>query len=296
VNPPRSEHGLGAVPRPLPAVGGVALQAADEVGRTWWSRRFIDVLESFGLGSRLDRGREYARAGQVLEIDVEPGIALAKVQGTRFTPYRVRIRPSAFSEHQWRRAEKAIAARALTLARLLAGEMPDDIEEVLAGAKLSLLPSAYGELRASCDCPDEANPCKHTAAVYYVLAERFDADPFALFTLRGRTRGELLDALRARRVRATGKRSLRNAVAVSEHPAGGGDGARPLPDLLDRFWRSGPELAELHVSPLASEAPDALLRRLGPLRPSAGEDKVAELLALAYTRLAGAAERRALSG
>jgi uncharacterized Zn finger protein len=296
MNPPGSETRLGAVARPLPAAGGVALQAADDLGRTWWSRRFIDLLESFGLGSRLDRGREYARAGQVLELDVEPGIALAKVQGTRFTPYRVRIRPSAFSEHQWRRAEKAIAARALTLARLLAGEMPDDIEDVLAEAKLSLLPHAYGELRASCDCPDEANPCKHTAAVYYVLAERFDTDPFALFTLRGRTREELLGALRARRARATGKSALRSAVPVSEREAGGGDGARPLPDLVDRFWRAGPELAELHVSPLAGESPDALVRRLGPLGPGAGGDEVAEVLAAAYRRLAAAAERRALTG
>jgi uncharacterized Zn finger protein len=232
----------------------------------------------------------------VLELDVEPGIALAKVQGTRFTPYRVRIRPSAFSEHQWRRAEKVIAARALTLARLLAGEMPDDIEEVLAGAKLSLLPSTYAELRASCDCPDEANPCKHTAAAYYMLAERFDADPFALFTLRGRTREELLNALRVRRAKATGNTADRKTVAPREGEAGRGDGAQALPDLVDRFWRSGPELAELHVSPLAGDAPDALLRRVGRLTPAGGDDDVAPLLAVAYTRLAAAAERRALSG
>jgi len=296
VNPPRAQDGLSIVARPLPAAGGLVLQAADDVGRTWWSRRFIDLLESFGLGSRLERGREYAHAGQVLELDVEPGIALAKVQGTRFTPYRVRIRPSVFSEHQWRRADKAIAARALTLARLLAGEMPDDIEEVLAGAKLSLLPSAYGDLRASCDCPDEANPCKHTAAAYYVLAERFDADPFALLTLRGRTREELLRALRARRAKATGNAPDRNPAAPTEDGTGGGYGAQPLPDLIDRFWRSGHELAELHVSPLAGEAPDALLRRVGPLAAGGGDGDVAELLAAAYARLAAAAERRALSG
>ena len=152
----------------------------------------------------------------MLELDVEPGIALAKVQGSRFTPYRVRIRPQAFSEYQWRRAEKAIAARALTLARLLAGEMPNDIEEVLAGAKLPLLPSTYDELRASCTCPDEANPCKHTAAVYYVLAERFDDDPFALFTLRGRTKAELLDGLRARRAKTTGKSAPAAVASASE--------------------------------------------------------------------------------
>lgn len=284
------------VRRPLPTDGGLALRAADaEVATSWWSNRFIELLESFGLGSRLQRGREYAQAGQVMELDVEPGIALAKVQGSRFTPYRVRIRPAVFSEHQWRRAEKAIAARALTLARLLAGEMPHDIEDVLADAKLALLPSAYDELRASCTCPDDANPCKHTAAAYYVLAERLDSDPFALFTLRGRTPEELLDALRARRAKASG----RNSVAALHGVAGAPDRTASAPppalaDALDRFWSAGPELAELCVSPLASEAPDALLRRLGPTGLTREGVDVVELLAPAYARLAEGAERRGL--
>lgn len=263
-----------------------------EPGRSWWSQRFLELLESFGLGSRLERGREYARTGQVLELDVEPGIALAKVQGSRFTPYRVRIRPQTFSEHQWRRAEKAIAGRALTLARLLAGEMPSDIEEVLASAKLALLPSSYDELRASCTCPDEANPCKHTAAVYYMLAERFDADPFALFTMRGRTQEELLGGLRARRTKTIGKPPV---AGVSTAVETAGPEAPPLSEVLDRFWRAGPELSQLQVSPLASEFPDALLRRLGPLTPGEDRSDLHELLAPAYARLAAGAERRALS-
>ena len=134
--------------------------------------------------------------------------------------------------------------------------MPHDIEEVLAAAKLTLLPSSYDELRAGCTCPDAANPCKHTAAVYYVLAERFDGDPFALFTLRGRTGEELLDSLRARRAKAAGTRPPAATPALAEPP--------PLSAVLDSFWRAGSELDELRVSPLASEAPDALLRRLGP--------------------------------
>ncbi len=289
-------HGAPPVPaRPLPAVGGLALELSDaEVGHSWWSERFLQLLESFGLGSRLQRGREYARTGQVLELDIEPGIALAKVQGSRFTPYRVRIRPQTFSEHQWRRAEKAIVARALTLAALLAGEMPSDIEEVLAGAKLALLPAGYDELRASCSCPDDANPCKHTAAVYYILAERFDADPFALFTLRGRTKEELLDGLRARRAKRLGK--PRAAAAVSDVDSAGPEGAVALSDVLGSFWRAGAELDELHVSPLASEFPDALLRRLGSLKLSDGESDLSELLAPVYARLAAGAERRAFSG
>jgi uncharacterized Zn finger protein len=280
---------------PLPARGGIPLRAGEPaIGESWWSRRFLDLLESFGLGSRLARGRDYARAGQVLELDVEPGIALARVQGSRYTPYRVRIRPPAFSEHQWRRAEKAIADRALTLATLLAGEMPQDIEEVLAAAKLALLPASYAELRASCTCPDDANPCKHTAAVYYILAERFDEDPFALFTLRGRTEGELLQGLRARRRKVVGGASRMLAVAAAD-TATEAEEPQSLAELVDRFWCSGPELGDLRVSPLAAEAPDALLRRLGPAPVSVGGRDLADVLAPAYAQLAAGAERRALA-
>jgi uncharacterized Zn finger protein len=280
-------------PTPLPAPDGIAARSRDgAIGESWWSERFIDLLESFGLGSRLERGRAYARAGQVTELDVEPGIVLAKVQGSRYTPYRVRIRAKVFSEYQWRRAEKAIVARALTLAKLLAGEMPHDIEDVLATCKLTLLPGSYDELRATCTCPDAANPCKHLAAVYYILAERFDEDPFALFMWRGVTPEELLEQLRARRARATGKRPASDGVTTdavaTESPA-------PLSDLLARFWRAGPELTELHVSPLAAEAPDALLRQLAPLPVDVGDQNLVELLRRAYVQLASAAERRALA-
>lgn len=278
-------------PTPLPAQGGIAARSRDgAIGESWWSERFIDLLESFGLGSRLERGRAYARAGQVTELDVEPGIVLAKVQGSRYTPYRVRIRAKVFSEYQWRRAEKAIAARALTLAKLLAGEMPHDIGDVLAACKLTLLPGSYDELRATCTCPDAANPCKHLAAVYYILAERFDEDPFALFTWRGVTREELLEQLRARRARATGKRPASDGVTTDVAAI---EGPAPLSDLLDRFWRAGPELTELHFSPLAAEAPDALLRQLGPMAVDVGDQNLVELLRRAYVQLASAAERRA---
>ena len=294
----------------VPASGTVS-----ETGTRWWSRRFIALLESFGLGSRLERGLQYAREGHVIELDVEPGIVLAKVEGSRFTPYRVRIRPKVFSDAQWRRAEKVIAARAATLARLLAGELPDDIEAVLADAKLALLPTSYEELRVSCTCPDKANPCKHAAAVYYVLASRFDADPFALLTLRGRTSEELIEALRVRRASArhalgakgAGREAIGSFVVASGTSVDGREPVRPLAESLERFWRCGEQLARLDVTPLAAERPDALLRRLGPLptlEPQAGpgagagaaEDAVAiALLGDAYAAMAVAAERRALS-
>lgn len=144
---------------PLPAEDGIqARSRRGAIGETWWSRRFIELLESFGVGSRLKRGRNYARAGQVVELEVEPGVVLAKVQGSRYSPYRVRIRFKALSEHQWRRAEKAMAAQALPLAKLLAGEMPHDIEELLDSCKLTLFPRSERELTATCTCPDGVNP------------------------------------------------------------------------------------------------------------------------------------------
>lgn len=206
--------------RPLPTAGGLP---AGDPEHAWWSRRFIELLESFGVGSRLERGRAYAQGGQVTELEVEPGIVLAKVQGTRYTPYRVRIRPKLLSEHQWRRAERAMGARALLLAQLLAGRMPPDIEELLGACKLTLFPASYDELKASCTCADAENPCKHIAAVYYLLAERFDDDPFLIFTWRGRTQDELCRHVRAAR---PGRRAA-SAHWIEGRAAGRRRSARP---------------------------------------------------------------------
>jgi uncharacterized Zn finger protein len=209
------------------------------------------------------------------------------VQGSRHTPYRIRIRTKVLSDYQWRRAEKAMAAQALPLAKLLAGEMPHEMEDLLAGCRLTLFPSSYRELKASCTCPDAANPCKHIAAVYYILAERFDEDPFLIFAWRGRTREELLERLRARRGGTTRGRSPQTSRRNDEPEP-------PLSEFVDGFWSPGPELAELRVSPRAGVAPDALLRRLGPVPAESAGRNVGDLLAPAYARLAAAAERRAL--
>ncbi|MGO9977069.1 MAG: SWIM zinc finger family protein [Solirubrobacteraceae bacterium] len=291
--------------RPLPVEGGIAARSKrGAIGETWWSRRFIALLESFGVGSRLERGRNYARRGQVVELDVEPGIVIAKVQGSRYTPYRVRIRCKALSEQQWRRLEKAMASQALPLAQLLAGEMPRDIEDVFASCKLTLFPRSHAELKASCTCPDWENPCKHIAAAYYILAERFDEDPFQIFVWRGREQGELLQHLRARRV---GRSAARGVSGAGRRSGSAGAAATPaarpsapesrgpaLVDELDSFWHSGPALADVHVNPFAAEATDALLRQLGPAPVDVAGHNLVELLEPAYRALAEQAERRAL--
>ncbi|MCL4501030.1 MAG: SWIM zinc finger family protein [Deltaproteobacteria bacterium] len=153
------------------------------------------MLESFDIGERLSRGRTYARKGQVMDIELEKGAVRAAVQGFRSHPYEVKVGFRPLSRAQWLRVAAALADRFISLARLVAGEMPEDVEEIFESAKLSLFPDKLRDLETDCSCPDWSNPCKHTAAVLYLLAEEFDRDPFLLFKLRGLTREELFELL-----------------------------------------------------------------------------------------------------
>jgi uncharacterized Zn finger protein len=168
-------------------------------GTEWWTRQWIGALEAFGWANRLQRGRTYARTGRVLTLSVEAGMAEARVRGSRPVPYRVAIRLRAFSRPVWNGILDLIAARARYAGQLLAGEMPPDIDELFAASGHSLFPREESDLYTSCSCPDDANPCKHIAAVHYILGVRFDADPFVLFRLRGLPRETLLAEVRTRR-------------------------------------------------------------------------------------------------
>lgn len=162
----------------------------------WWSKRFTEVLESYGLGARMQRGRRYARQGQVMTLQIDSGLILAQVQGSRPTPYLVSIRLPEVSDAQWTAIDREFATRAGLTATLLAGEVPDELLDVFTSAGVTLLPERWVELRASCSCPDGASPCKHLAAVLYVFADQLDHDPWLLLQWRGRGRQEIVDLLR----------------------------------------------------------------------------------------------------
>jgi uncharacterized Zn finger protein len=163
---------------------------------TWWSRRFVEVLESYGLGTRMQRGRRYARKGQVLSLDVHAATIAAQVQGSRRTPYLVTVSLPEPTPKQWKAIDAAMRAKVGFVARLLAGEVPPDLEEVFQASGVALFPRTWRELRARCSCPDWENPCKHIAAVLYVFADQLDTDPWLLLAWRGRTREEVLGPLR----------------------------------------------------------------------------------------------------
>jgi uncharacterized Zn finger protein len=171
-----------------------------EFGRTWWGRAWLEALEQRARldPNRLPRGRGYARSGAVGELILAPGEARARVQGRKTEPYEVRIRVRRFTDDEWDRVLAAISARLGHAAALLDGELPPEIADDAAGAGLDLFPGG-GELGPRCSCPDEADPCKHSAAACYLLTDALDADPFVLLLLRGRTRDQVLAGIRARR-------------------------------------------------------------------------------------------------
>ncbi|NDJ16479.1 SWIM zinc finger family protein [Myxacorys almedinensis] len=170
--------------------------------REWWAQRWIDVLESFGWIRRLARARTYAREGNVLSLEFDGAKVHAEVQGTAPEPYQVSLSLDPFSDEQWSYIVESMAERAIFSAKLLAGEMPQNIEDVFTANGLSLFPFNKFDIHSRCSCPDPANPCKHIGAVYYLLGDRFSEDPFVLFQLRGRTKEQIIADLR--QIRGTG--------------------------------------------------------------------------------------------
>lgn len=229
---------------PRPVEGGIkARSERGSIGERWWSRRFVDVLESFADSGRLSRGRSYARKGQVVDLRIRPYEVTAEVQGSDPEPYEVAVGIDPIDAATWASVEEALASQAVFRARLLAGEMPPEIEEVFAIFGVSLFPASPADLHVMCSCPDWVEPCKHAAAVLYLLAEAFDDDPFLVLAWHGRTKDELLTGLRRHEPGAP------DPLEIDETPVAG---------RMDDFWAP----AALHDRPPAPPVPPGLLLRL----------------------------------
>ncbi|HEY1298392.1 MAG TPA: SWIM zinc finger family protein [Chloroflexota bacterium] len=236
----------------LPSHGIKAHTRRGAFGRSWWASRWIAALEHLVNPSRLSRGRTYARVGQVVSLDVTREGVNAVVQGSRPKPYRVHIELKRLTDADWERVIDAMSAEALYAARLLSGEMPEQIEDVFAAVGTSLLPAERDDLRTTCSCPDQANPCKHIAAVHYLLGERFDEDPFLMFLLRGRSQEEIVTALRARRAGPEPSSAPEAEPSIESE----GDPAT--------FWSVPPQTEEVALHFALPESDALAVKRLGP--------------------------------
>ncbi len=236
-----------------------------QASREWWSQRWLDLLDSYRFKKRLERARNYSRQGNVLSIEFQGAKVLAKVQGSEPEPYKVSLSLEPFTEEEWGYVIETMSKRAIFAAKLLAGEMPQNIEEVFTTNGLSLFPFTLSDVQSKCSCPDKANPCKHVGAVYYQLGDRFSEDPFVLFELRGRTKEQILGNLR----------QLRGAtIDVSETEAPELEQLNPDNQYkinIDSFWQYN-EALESSLVVIAPSGSETVLDVLGAI-PLAKEEE-----------------------
>lgn len=290
-----------SAPKKPPPERGIKITKA---GTTWWGQRWIAALESVlqGDAGRLARGRTYARAGRTHDLVVKGGTVTAKVTGSRATPYRITIALTKLDEATWAAAMAGLARKAQFAAELLAGQMPEQIDEVFREAGVSLFPGRRADLATSCSCPDWGDPCKHVAATHYVLGEALDRDPFLLFELRGRTRDHVLEALRAAR-------------GGSEPPAGKGGKPKPKARATAKATAPGDAVPTVTLGALTAADYDrareplpslqfhfdepvahgAVLRQLGTPAAWTGDASPADVLAPLVRAAAEAARRIAMA-
>jgi len=261
---------------PREARGGIKAQSKrGTFGESWWAKRWIFILESFNIGARLGRGRSYARSGQVLSVEIDKGKVTAKVQGSRPKPYNVKIEIKTLSTADWKKLTKALSKEAIFSAKLMAGEMPPDIERVFEKGGLSLFPEKLKDLKTECSCPDWSNPCKHIAAVYYLLGEEFDRDPFLIFKLRGMNREDLLGILSSAGKKTASGKATPEVASLHEEP-------EPILPEITKFW-NGETLpddffGEVSIPPV----PAALPKRLGSFPFWRGEERFLDAMETIY--------------
>ena len=248
---------------PKEVKGGIKAQSKrGSFSDKWWGKLWISTLENFSSSSRLSRGRSYARLGQVASLDIGKGSVSAEVQGSRAEAYRISIKLKTFTEEQWRKIIAGILEKPIFAAQLLSNEMPQEIELVFKKAGLSLFPQKQKDLETECSCPDWSNPCKHIAAVFYLMAEAFDKDPFLLFKLRGMEREEFLNELQV--IGAAGGTDGTAAKQITGEEAK--IDPEPLPLDSDGFWgKNIPPAAPVSGVVPVSSLHAALPKRLGSL-------------------------------
>lgn len=264
-------------------------------GRAWWVERWLELLDSYRFKKRLERGRNYAREGNVLSIEIIDNEVLASVQGSEAEPYQVTLSlepfkdenqeralkmmsQPPFSEEDWDCVIKTMAAKAIFSAQLLAGEMPKDIEQVFTSNGLSLFPYSLTDVRSRCTCPDKANPCKHIAAVYYQLGDRFSEDPFLIFRLRGRSKEQILDGLRQLRSKSTNKNQQTTEITSQpvETATAKVDQAPKNKSNLPDFWQYNEPLDSSLVAIVPSTDNKNVLDLLGNIPLVAADAEVVE--------------------
>ncbi len=253
---------------PVAVQGGIRSQGLPgRSRRPWWSSRWLAMLDQFRLGARLGRGRSYAAAGQVLDLNVSPGAMTARVQGAGSEPYHCRIAMAEpLSQEAACRVAAEIRANPILFARLFVKDLPFGVERFFLAENAPLFPAGIGDLITACSCPDWANPCKHLAAVFILFAEAVAADPVLLLAFRGFP-ANLLEPDPER-------------APPREH--------EPLPPSAAHadFWGNAalPRFADT-AAPAVTDTGAGMIRRLGTPPFWRGGDRFGETMESVYSRV-----------
>jgi uncharacterized Zn finger protein len=243
-----------------------------EASREWWSQRWLDLLDSYRFKKRLERGRNYARQGNVLSIEFKGAKVLARVQGSDPEPYKVSLSLDPFSEEQWGYVIETMSQKSIFAAKLLAGEMPQNMEDVFTSNGLSLFPFTLSDVHSKCSCPDKANPCKHVAAIYYQLGDRFSEDPFVLFQLRGRTKEQIISDLRDLRSKSIETSATETSEVQESTPE------KQFSIEIGSFWQYDEPL-ESSLVVIVPSTSETVLDVLGPIPLAKEEENLTSLTA-----------------
>ncbi|MEC3913028.1 SWIM zinc finger family protein [Nocardia sp. CDC160] len=208
-----------------PVRGGVQPRSrrGTAFAKTWWGRAFLEAVEQVADQGRLARGRSYARTGQVVNYRLEPGLVSAEVQGSQPRPFISVLTMRQLRDDRLTELVDLVRSTPGTLGEIAAGTLPKTLGPLL-------LPTTASELDFSCSCPDSGWPCKHVAAVCYVIAERLDEHPTELLTLRGVDLDDLIGSVQRQTPAMESADPYGNDIALPALPK---PEFRPAPDDLD---------------------------------------------------------------
>lgn len=175
--------------KPRRVKGGVSARSRrGGFGRSWWGREFVAIIDLIADKGRMARGRGYARAGQVLALDITPGAVTGEVQGSQIHPFSATVSIPVLDDVRIAALTEQVRKAPGSLSALAGGNVPQFLGP-------ALLPSGPSDLQFDCTCPDIGWPCKHAAALAYLTAERIDEDPLQILTLRGVDLDDLMDGV-----------------------------------------------------------------------------------------------------
>ena len=158
---------------------------ARDFGKTWWGNEWLRSLTNIDYANRIPRGARYARNGSVKKIVINDNVIEAKVQGSRRTPYSVTIKVDKFSAKETEALMDGILAHPAIVAELLNRKLSPAVNDIAKESSLKVFPTSWRDLSMDCSCPDWAVPCKHIAAVIYMVGQEIDNNPFLVFKLHG---------------------------------------------------------------------------------------------------------------